>query len=107
MADFTNLNLNNFKTIEAMELKLSHRDPLESYHLRTKFHENWYFKPEASHALGCFCSTVNNLFTTVTMVAYSKTVLDPCTYIIQTHLITVVKSIVYIKQLGCHGYHGT
>jgi len=39
-AHLTNLNLNNFKMIEAMGLKLLHRGPLEWHYLRTKFHEN-------------------------------------------------------------------
>jgi PIN domain nuclease of toxin-antitoxin system len=38
-AHVTTLNLNNFKIIEAMGLKLLHRDPLEWHYLRTKFHE--------------------------------------------------------------------
>jgi hypothetical protein len=33
-------NLNNFKMIEAMGLKLLHRGPLEYHYLRTKFHGN-------------------------------------------------------------------
>jgi hypothetical protein len=36
----TNLNLNNFKLIEAKGLKILHRDPLEWHYFRTKFHEN-------------------------------------------------------------------
>jgi hypothetical protein len=36
----TNLNLNNFKIMEAMGLKLLLRCPLEGHYLRTKFNEN-------------------------------------------------------------------
>jgi hypothetical protein len=39
-AQLTNLNLNNFKMIEDMGLKLLHRGSLEWHYLRTKFHEN-------------------------------------------------------------------
>jgi hypothetical protein len=35
-----NFNLNNFKTIAAMGLKLLYRGPLEWHYLHTKFHEN-------------------------------------------------------------------
>jgi hypothetical protein len=39
MAHVTNLNLNNFKVIEAMELKkILQRGALECHYLRTKFH---------------------------------------------------------------------
>jgi hypothetical protein len=38
-AHLTNLNLNIFKMIEAMELKLLHQGPAEWYYLRIKFHE--------------------------------------------------------------------
>jgi hypothetical protein len=34
------MNLNHFKMIEAMGLKLLHRGPIEWHYLRTKFHEN-------------------------------------------------------------------
>jgi hypothetical protein len=34
------LNLNNFKTIEAMGLKIMHRGPLKWHYLLTIFHEN-------------------------------------------------------------------
>jgi hypothetical protein len=33
------LNFNNFKIIEAIELKIMHQFPLEWHYLRTKFHE--------------------------------------------------------------------
>jgi hypothetical protein len=33
-------SINNFKMIEAMGLKLLHRDPLEWHYLCTKFHGN-------------------------------------------------------------------
>jgi hypothetical protein len=39
-AYLTTLNLNNFKTIEAMGLKLLHRGHLEWHYFHTKFHEN-------------------------------------------------------------------
>jgi hypothetical protein len=35
-----NVNLSNFKMIEAMGLKILHRGPLEWHYLCTKFHEN-------------------------------------------------------------------
>jgi hypothetical protein len=38
-AHLTTLNLNNYKTIEAIGLKLMHRCPLEWLYLRTKFNE--------------------------------------------------------------------
>jgi hypothetical protein len=34
------LNLNHFKTVEDMALKLLHRGPLEWHYLRAKFHQN-------------------------------------------------------------------
>jgi hypothetical protein len=39
-AHLTTLNLNNFKMIAAMGLKLLHRGPLEWHYIHTKFHEN-------------------------------------------------------------------
>jgi hypothetical protein len=36
----TNLNLNHYKMVDAMGLKLLHQGPLEWHHLPTKFHEN-------------------------------------------------------------------
>jgi hypothetical protein len=38
-AHLTNLNLNDFKMIEAMGLKRLHRGPLELHYLRTNFLE--------------------------------------------------------------------
>jgi hypothetical protein len=38
-AHLTNLNLDNFKMIEVMGLKLLHQGLLEWHYLRTKFHE--------------------------------------------------------------------
>jgi hypothetical protein len=36
----TNLNLNHFKVVKDMKLKLLDRGPLEWQYLRAKFHEN-------------------------------------------------------------------
>jgi hypothetical protein len=62
-AHFTILNLNHFKMVEAMGLKLSHRGPLEWGHIPTKSHENLpvgsrdihrSFVPNASNAFRSF-----------------------------------------------------
>jgi hypothetical protein len=42
-AHLTNFNLNHFKMVEAMVLKILHWGPLEWQHLPTKFHENLPF----------------------------------------------------------------
>jgi hypothetical protein len=39
-AYLTTMNLDNFKMIETMGLKLLHRGPLEWHYICTKFHQN-------------------------------------------------------------------
>jgi hypothetical protein len=53
-AHLTNLNLNIFKMIEAMRLKIIARGPLEYHDPRTKFHENF---PSGSNLRDLFAPT--------------------------------------------------
>jgi hypothetical protein len=48
MAHFTSFNLNNFKMVEAMELKLLNIGHLKWHHFPTAFHENL---PSSSNAV--------------------------------------------------------
>jgi hypothetical protein len=48
-AQLTTLNINNFKIIKAMGLKILHRGTFEWHYIRTKFHENL---PSGSKVIG-------------------------------------------------------